>query len=279
MLRVVSLADGSELRKIHLGGYVGASPALAGGRAFVGTFENEVRAVELESGKLLWTYSNPERQFPYLSSAATDGKLVVLGGRDKTVHAIDVSTGKARWTRPESLEASWKPAGHALLVVRPRATTDATLARALALEGEGRPQEAAALYRQVLLVRPDSVRAWVDLGNAEADQGTRAAAEAAYRRALEIARDDQGALNNLAWLLLAEGTRLEEAEELAARAANQPGPDRPSAQDTLGRIQLARGRCAEAARTFREALAAEPASETTRAGLRDGLQRAERCAP
>lgn len=206
---------------------------------------------------------------------------VVVDGFDppRGLFRVQFGDGKARWTRLESLEASWKPAGHALLVVRPRAATDAALARALALEGEGRAQEAAALYRQVLLVRPDSVRAWVDLGNTEADQGQRAAAEAAYRRALEVARDDQGALNNLAWLLLAEGAQLEEAEELAARAANQPGPDKPSAQDTLGRILLARGRCAEAARTFREALAAEAVSGTTRASLRDGLQRAERCAP
>ena len=131
----------------------------------------------------------------------------------------------------------------------------------------------------MLVVRPESVRTWVDLGNVAADQGRRGESEQAYRRALEIAPDDQNALNNLAWLLLADGTRLEEAETLAAKAANQPGPDQPLAQDTLGRIQLARGRCAEAADAFRQALAAETVSEQTRASLRESLRRAEECRP
>ena len=55
--------------------------------------------VDLEQGKVAWTYENPVRKFPYLSSAATDGKLVVVGGRDKQLHTIDAATGEAVWTR------------------------------------------------------------------------------------------------------------------------------------------------------------------------------------
>ena len=206
---------------------------------------------------------------------------VVVDGIDapRGLLRFQFGDGKVRWARLEDLEGSWKPAGYALLVVRPRADTDAALARAVAVEGERRLPEAEALYREVLQVRPESVRAWVNLGNVAADLGRRAESEAAYRRALAIAPDDQSALNNLAWLLLAEGARLEEAEALASRAARQPGPDRPLAQDTLGRIQLAQGRCAAAARTLREALEAEALPEATLAGLREGLRRAEECAP
>jgi len=50
-----------------------------------------------------------------------------------------------------------------------------------------------------------------------------------------------------------------------------------AAQDTLGRIQLARGRCVEAERTFREALEAEALAEGTRAKLQDGAARASAC--
>src|SRR6185295_11718975 len=49
-----------------------------------------------------------------------------------------------------------KAAGHALLVVRTRDETDAVLGRAMALESERRFEEAEALYREVLEVRPDS---------------------------------------------------------------------------------------------------------------------------
>jgi tetratricopeptide (TPR) repeat protein len=208
---------------------------------------------------------------------------VVVDGWDasRRLFRLQFGDGQARWAPLESVEKGWRAAGHALLVVWPRDETDAALHRALRLEGEGSIDEAVALYRQVLEVRPASVRAWVDLGNAEGTRRRADEAERAYRRALEISPDDRDALNNLAWLLLERGTRLEEAEALAAKAASQPGKDRPRVQDTLGRIQLARGRCREAARTFGEALAAaEGLEEPTLAGLREGLDRArETCDP
>ena len=160
-----------------------------------------------------------------------------------------------------------------------RADTDAALARGLAFEGQGRLEEAAAVYGRVLVVRPESVRAWVNLGNVAADLEQRQESETAYRRALEIAPDDQGALNNLAWLLLTGRTRLKEAEALATQAVLQPGAERPLALDTLGRIQLARGRCAEAAAAFREALAAASLPAATRTGLGEALRQAEECRP
>lgn len=204
---------------------------------------------------------------------------VVVDGLDppRRLFRFQFGDGRVRWAALGDLERSWAASGRALLLVRPRADTDAALRRAVELERAGRAEQAVALYRSVLAVRPDAVRAWVDLGNAEAGRERREEAEQAYRRALEISPDDRDALNNLAWLLLGEGAQLEEAEGLAARAAGQVGPDRLSAQDTLGRIQLARGRCAEAARTFEEALAAAPASSgPTQASVREGLDRARR---
>jgi tetratricopeptide (TPR) repeat protein len=208
---------------------------------------------------------------------------VVVDGADpgRRLFRFQYGDGQTRWAPLESVEKSWRASAHALLVVWPREATDAALRLAVALEGEGRIDEAAALYRQVLEVRPGSVRAWVDLGNAEAARRRPGEAEQAYRRALEILPDDRDALNNLAWLLLEEGQRLEEAEALATRAVSRASPDRPLTLDTLGRIQLARGRCPEAARTFDEALAAaDGLPETTRARLREGLARAgEGCGP
>lgn len=98
IMRVLALADGSEQLRVELGGYVGASPAIVAGKAYVGTFENQVLGVDLEQGKLLWSYENPDRKFPYLSSAATDGKRVVIGGRDKLIHALDAESGKRVWS-------------------------------------------------------------------------------------------------------------------------------------------------------------------------------------
>jgi eukaryotic-like serine/threonine-protein kinase len=97
-LRVLSLTDGRELARVELGGYVGASPAISRGRAYLGTFENRFIAVDLAQAKVLWSYENSERRFPYLSSAATDGKRVVVGGRDKTIHGLDADSGERVWS-------------------------------------------------------------------------------------------------------------------------------------------------------------------------------------
>ena len=65
---------------------------------FYGTYANEVLGVDLKAKKIVWRYKHPERNFPFLSSAALSGNRVILGGRDKMVHAIDRKTGKAIWT-------------------------------------------------------------------------------------------------------------------------------------------------------------------------------------
>jgi Flp pilus assembly protein TadD len=206
---------------------------------------------------------------------------VVADGIDAAagLFRLQYGDGKARWVRLASVEGEWKPAGHALLVVRRRAETDAALAQALALESARRLEEAESVYREVLELRPESVRVWVDLGNVLSDRELREDAEGAYRRAVALDPADRDALNNLAWLLLQQRSRLAEAEELAARAAKAPEGDSYRALDTLGRIQLARGRCPEAERTFRDALDAEALPETALTALREGHAQAEACLP
>jgi outer membrane protein assembly factor BamB len=95
--RAVRVADGQVLFKIPTGAYTGASPVIDGERAYFGTFNYEVLAVDLRARKIVWRYSNPERSFPFYSSAALVDGRVILGGRDKSVHAIDAKSGKAAW--------------------------------------------------------------------------------------------------------------------------------------------------------------------------------------
>jgi Tetratricopeptide repeat/Peptidase_C39 like family len=200
----------------------------------------------------------------------------VVDGFDpgRQLFRFQLGDGEARWIPLQKLEKSWAGAGHALLLVRPKAATVLDLHRAVGLEEAGRLDEAVALYRSVLAVRPDSALAWTDLGNAELKRRRLADAEKAYREALRIAPDDPDALNNLAWLLLEKAGLLDEAEDLAARAAALPGPgpDRAQALDTLARIQLARGRCEAAMASFTSALAVEGIPDLARAELERGLR-------
>jgi len=97
-LHAIRVSDGREMFTVASRAYTGASPVISGNAAYYGTFENEVLKVDLQARTVVWRYAHPERHFPFYSSAAiADGK-VILGGRDKIVHALDTTTGKSIWT-------------------------------------------------------------------------------------------------------------------------------------------------------------------------------------
>ncbi len=97
VFRGLRIADGKEVFEFGSGGYTGASPAMLGQWAYFGTFNNDVAGADLGRKKIGWRYENPERQFPFYSSAAVEGDRVVLGGRDKLVHCLNAKTGKLIW--------------------------------------------------------------------------------------------------------------------------------------------------------------------------------------
>ncbi|MEL0099196.1 MAG: PQQ-binding-like beta-propeller repeat protein, partial [Opitutae bacterium] len=57
--------------------------------------DKAVQAIGLDKGEILWNYQ--PKNFPYFSSPAVTEKWVIIGGRDKGLHAIDRSTGKPHW--------------------------------------------------------------------------------------------------------------------------------------------------------------------------------------
>jgi outer membrane protein assembly factor BamB len=56
-----------------------------------------VVGIDWRSGKVAWTFRDPDRQFPYMSCAAVRDGLVVVGGRDKRVHCLSAADGAQRW--------------------------------------------------------------------------------------------------------------------------------------------------------------------------------------
>ena len=71
---------------------------MVGNTLYVGTYASEVVAVDWKAKKVEWRYQAGEGDFPFHSSAAVTDKAIVVGGRDKLVHAIDRSNGKKLWT-------------------------------------------------------------------------------------------------------------------------------------------------------------------------------------
>jgi len=97
-LRVIDIETGKEFKEIPLMTYLIASPAVDGDRLYVGTYASEVVAVDWKKGDVAWRYKASRGDFPYHSSAALTDQLVVVGGRDKLVHAVHRETGKVAWT-------------------------------------------------------------------------------------------------------------------------------------------------------------------------------------
>ena len=206
---------------------------------------------------------------------------VVADGVDprRGLFRFQFGDGKVRWSTLERLEGAWKGAGHALLTIRRRESAP-DLQTAVNLESAGQLDAAAEEYLSIIEKHPESVRSWVNLGNVRSRQGRTAEAERAYRRALGLAPGDPDALNNLAWLLLDQGTALEEAESLARAATRHAGPDLPLVLDTLGRILRARGQCDAADATFSEALELPDLSPVLQSELEEARQEVrEDCRP
>ena len=66
--------------QIESGAYTGASPVVDGDRAYFGTFNFEVLALDLTPGASCGVTKRDDARFPYYSSAALDGDLVIVGG-------------------------------------------------------------------------------------------------------------------------------------------------------------------------------------------------------
>src|SRR4029079_10686141 len=96
--RGLRVSDGWQLFSLSSGAYTGASPAIANGRAYYGTYESEVLAADLKTHRIVWHYRHPDRNFPFYSSAALAGGRVFVGGRDKLMHALDARSGKEVWS-------------------------------------------------------------------------------------------------------------------------------------------------------------------------------------
>ena len=97
-LRVINIDDGTQTQQVDLGAYVGASPAISQNRVYCGTYGTEILGVALDTGEIAWRYRHPKRRFPFFASAALTADSVIIGGRDKMVHALSQATGEPLWT-------------------------------------------------------------------------------------------------------------------------------------------------------------------------------------
>jgi tetratricopeptide (TPR) repeat protein len=126
------------------------------------------------------------------------------------------------------------------------------------LVSQKRTAEALEQYRKVVQKRP-TAPALTMLGILEDSVSNSAAAEKAYRQALELAPETPIAANNLAWLIVEKQGNLDEALQLATMAVSK-GQTTAGFYDTLGWIYLKKGLASPAVEQFRKAVAIEEAT-------------------
>ncbi len=100
-LHVIDLETGKEVESpLELNGQIGATAAVVGDHLYVGTMSNQVLAIEWKKPAIAWTFEATQKAQAYYSSAAVTDSLVIIGSRDKLVHALDRKTGKEVWNFP-----------------------------------------------------------------------------------------------------------------------------------------------------------------------------------
>jgi tetratricopeptide (TPR) repeat protein len=148
-----------------------------------------------------------------------------------------------------------------------RAVTETNLA--VALQAEGRVDEATTHYQRAIALQPDYAPAYNNLATALRAAGRLDDAIATYQRALSLRPEYPEAHYNLANALNDSGRPQEAAEHF--RVALQTIRGSADVHNNLGIALVAQGKIAEAIAEFRTAVQFEPASAKSHRNLADAL--------
>lgn len=95
ILYTLDLATGKPVKKIETDAEIVSTVATSGTFVAWGNYGNEVLSANVEKGQRAWTYK--DRKFPFMSAPAINEKFVVIGCRDKKLHAIARENGMPLW--------------------------------------------------------------------------------------------------------------------------------------------------------------------------------------
>jgi len=122
---------------------------------------------------------------------------------------------------------------------------------------EGKWDDAKARLKSVLATEPENPTARQWLGDVEATRGDTTVAIEHFRKLLETNPKNPEALNNLAYLLLAQDSNLDEALKYAQKAA-ELSPESPDFADTLGWVLYRKGLYDASIQHLRRAVSQKP---------------------
>lgn len=108
-LHVIDLTNGESVSKVAIDSQTGCTPAASGDFVYFGTEGGVFFCIDWRQGEIVWKYHDASRSLPFRSSAALTDEIVVVGGRDKQVHAFDPKNGAVRWKFPAKARIDSSP--------------------------------------------------------------------------------------------------------------------------------------------------------------------------
>ncbi len=96
-LHIVDLDKGEALATVEIDGPTGSTPAADDTSVYFGTEGSSFFCINWREAKIDWVLHSP-RNMPFRSSAALLPEIVIFGGRDKMVYALDPKKGTELWT-------------------------------------------------------------------------------------------------------------------------------------------------------------------------------------
>jgi outer membrane protein assembly factor BamB len=88
--------DGARLWTFTAGASVLATPAILGGRVFVGCYDGTIYALDAATGARLWTHDTGA---PVTSTPVRFGEVVLARSRSYDLLGLDAASGAVRWNR------------------------------------------------------------------------------------------------------------------------------------------------------------------------------------
>lgn len=95
-LHIIDVEKGEAITSVEIDAPTGSTPGVGGANVYFGTEGSSFFAIDWQQAKVAWTMKSP-RNMPFRSSAAVTADLVIFGGRDKQIYALDAADGKERW--------------------------------------------------------------------------------------------------------------------------------------------------------------------------------------
>ena len=99
-LHVVNLDDGSGVHQIDIQDPTLSTPAAVGDMVYFGTQGSRFCGVNWREQRIDWNFEPKNKGQQVKSSAAVAEGLVVFGGKDRLIHALDAATGNEVWSTP-----------------------------------------------------------------------------------------------------------------------------------------------------------------------------------